>query len=686
MATSSAMSTSNQYIKYTISITQNSQSTANNTSNVTVSVRFYRTNTGYETYGTGTVYCKIDGTKYSASVTPSQKITNTGIVLFTKTLDISHGSDGKKTLTCSAWIDHNQVTSTEQSYSQALTTIYRASEPTVSASSVKMGNTLTITTNRKSSSFTHTLKYTFGGTTANIATGVGSSYAWKVPDLASKCNNALSGTATITCITYNGSTTVGTKTCTVTLNVPDASKSTIPNVVMGNSATVKTNRSSTNFTHTIELWFAGEKISTASKVGDSVSVDVPLSLAKKIPSDPEGTPTIVCYTYNGTAQVGIIKTTFVATVPNNSTTQPTASWTLAPTGSLPSAFSGLYIQGKTGVKATFTASSTYSTIDTYKLTADGKNFFGNPATSTAFARDGNFTVTGTVTDKRGFSRILSKDVTVYPYSTPTIEPYSGYSSIICERSLQDGTPDDAGTYLHILCRRKYSPVVVDGVQKNFCDFKFQYKIAGGTWTTAETLLPGDSTADKLEVLLPDVVTQTDKSYTIRLIVTDTIGSSEPYEFPIATADVTMHLGEGGYGVAFGKYSEATPNNKMVELDDDWSLVMDGHAVEDFVVEQGTSGNWEYRKWASGKSECWGEFEINAMITEKWGSLYIDRIDGFSLPDIFSDAPICVASSNAIVANNGNSTTSKTQPILLINANTREGTLHTIQFVAFGRWK
>ena len=60
MATSSNFSTSNQYIKYRIIVTENSYSVANNTSNVTVSVRFYRTNTGYTTYGTGTVYCKIN--------------------------------------------------------------------------------------------------------------------------------------------------------------------------------------------------------------------------------------------------------------------------------------------------------------------------------------------------------------------------------------------------------------------------------------------------------------------------------------------------------------------------------------------------------------------------------------------------------------------------------------------------
>lgn len=126
MGKSSALNTSNERVKYTIEIIQNSQSIANNTSNVTVKVRFYRTNTGYESYGTGTVYCKINGTQYSASVTPTQKITNSGIDLFAKTLDIQHGTDGAKTLTCSAWININApLTSSEQSYSQVLTTIPR---------------------------------------------------------------------------------------------------------------------------------------------------------------------------------------------------------------------------------------------------------------------------------------------------------------------------------------------------------------------------------------------------------------------------------------------------------------------------------------------------------------------------------------------------------------------------------
>jgi hypothetical protein len=132
-----------------------------NTTNVTVSVNFYRTNSGYETYGTGSVYCKINGTTYSQSVSSSQKITNSGITLFSKTLDIAHNSDGSKTLTCSAWISQDTpLSSSEQSYSQSLSTIPRAS--TFSGGSGNIGETTKITINRASSLFTHDLYYQFG--------------------------------------------------------------------------------------------------------------------------------------------------------------------------------------------------------------------------------------------------------------------------------------------------------------------------------------------------------------------------------------------------------------------------------------------------------------------------------------------------------------------------------------------
>jgi hypothetical protein len=94
-----------------------------------------------------------------------------------------------------------------------------------------MGSAVTINTPRASSAFTHDLAYSFaGGSYVSIANGVGTSYSWTTPDLASKIPNATSGTVTIRCITKNGSTSIGTKTVTMTLKVPTSVVPTIPMV------------------------------------------------------------------------------------------------------------------------------------------------------------------------------------------------------------------------------------------------------------------------------------------------------------------------------------------------------------------------------------------------------------------------------------------------------------------------
>lgn len=242
MATSSNMTTTNSNIWYWIEMIQNSQDVANNTSNVTVRVWFERT-AGYTSYGTGTVYCKINGTQYSASVTTSQKITGTPIKLFEKTLNIGHNTDGTKSLGMSAWISHSVVDSNEQSWSSSLSTIARASVPTMSDTTVDMGVAVTIYTNRASPSFTHTISYTFGSSTGTIGTanGVGTSVSWTpAVTLASQIPNATSGSGAITCKTYNGTTLIGTKTVNFTLYVPSSVVPTFTAVTASENVTAVT--------------------------------------------------------------------------------------------------------------------------------------------------------------------------------------------------------------------------------------------------------------------------------------------------------------------------------------------------------------------------------------------------------------------------------------------------------------
>lgn len=231
MATSSALSTSNKYIKYQITVNEGAANIEENYSYVEVGVDFYRTNTGYTTYGTGTVYCRINGTLYSESVSLDQKITNSGVLLFAKGLNIPHNDDGTKTLSVTAWIDHSQVTSSEQGFSVELATIARASQPSCitwpdhTQDVGEFGDTISIYMNRKADSFTHTVRYVYGNLTGTIATNVTTSTTWEIPlSFMNQIPNATSGSGTIYVDTYSGSQLIGIKSCVFTASVPDSIK------------------------------------------------------------------------------------------------------------------------------------------------------------------------------------------------------------------------------------------------------------------------------------------------------------------------------------------------------------------------------------------------------------------------------------------------------------------------------
>jgi hypothetical protein len=222
MATSRNFSTSNTYVVYYIEAIQNSQNIGSNTSNVTVRVWAKRTNTGYETWGTGTVYLKINGTQYTDSITKSETITSSPRKLIEKTVNITHGTNGAKTLSMEAKMSHNAPANSDwNSWSMTLTTIPRTSKPTLSASSVNYGSAVTIYTNRASGSFTHTLRWAWNGRTGTIASNVATSQSWTVPNsFMDYIPSSTSSWGTIYCDTYSGSTKIGTESITLTTNVP----------------------------------------------------------------------------------------------------------------------------------------------------------------------------------------------------------------------------------------------------------------------------------------------------------------------------------------------------------------------------------------------------------------------------------------------------------------------------------
>lgn len=227
MASSGSITTNaSQGRSLTLSWSLSSQSVADNYSNISWKLKGDGSASGWVM--AGGFKAVINGTTVYSTSTDSRIQLYNGTTVASGTLKINHNSDGTKSfsLSCEAGIYSYAVNCTA-SGTHTLTTIPRASS--VSASSVTMGNATTISISRASSSFTHTLTYKFGNTSGTITTKTSStSVSWTpTVSLANQIPSAVSGKCTITCTTYNGSTSIGSKTCTLTLTVPSSVVPTI---------------------------------------------------------------------------------------------------------------------------------------------------------------------------------------------------------------------------------------------------------------------------------------------------------------------------------------------------------------------------------------------------------------------------------------------------------------------------
>lgn len=167
------------------------------------------------------------------TLSESTSVLKEWVLIATKTVTVSHNSDGSKSISIEASVKGPKGTSyanhtTSKSQTVTLDTLYTATTPKLSSTSLDLDgtSTVTITLSPAKTAYTHTLTYTLGNSgtqsltiSSNKATLTGS------VDLAAYIPKSDSATCTITCNTYNSSTQssstlIGTKTATLTVNVP----------------------------------------------------------------------------------------------------------------------------------------------------------------------------------------------------------------------------------------------------------------------------------------------------------------------------------------------------------------------------------------------------------------------------------------------------------------------------------
>lgn len=331
-----------------------------------------------------------------------------------------------------------------------------------------------------------------------------------------------------------------------------ASNLSITSVVNGSYtdtvyATIKPQYSS--FRHTIVYSCNGHSV-THTNVTTSDSLNIP---PEWIPDDESAKVTAVCTTYNGSTEIGSDSDYTTAIVP--ASVVPTISGVSAVRidGTVPAAW-GVYVQGKSAVKLTVTASGAQgSTIKAYKITGGGYTGSTNPYQTGLLNTEGDNTFSVIVTDSRGRpSEPYSVTINVIAYAQPKI------SEVITKRCDSTGAEKDEGAYA--LCQGICTTCPVDG--KNVITRKLYYRQYGtDAWTEAGVWTSGEAAIIGAGLLSPD------HTYEIKYEVADSFTAENPiYRIDLlSSAHYLVDIYEDDDGNQFCAIGKAAEKPNLIDL-------------------------------------------------------------------------------------------------------------------------
>ena len=259
-----------------------------------------------------------------------------------------------------------------------------------------------------------------------------------------------------------------------------------------------------------------------------------------------------------------------------------------------------------------------ATIKSYKTIHNGATYSG--ATGSVYNVEvGKFEFS--VTDSRNLSSGMVLNIS-----------FIEYIKLTCNVSAEHPTSDDTipltvtGNFWH----NNF------GVADNTLTIQYRYK--SNTipdyieWTTAEVTptFDGNTYVAEFEMPVPNRV----DNFTIQARAIDKLST-------IASKEITLQA------FPIFDWDEDDFNfNVPVTMQEDLRVAgviyQNGNPIVDYVVDQGTSGIWTFRKWASGIAECWGTVAPAAHnITSAWGSIYTkdNAIARQLYPFTFTEDPV-----------------------------------------------
>lgn len=468
------------------------QSVTGNYSDVTLNVylKYYTLEVGSRADST----ISINGTSetYTAPAIDDYSSGQHTKLLKTKTVRVNHNADGTKSgVALSAYwrfsgtYSGTPISSITASTTITLDTIDRAA-PTVSLSTSSItasGVTISATSSATADIWqystdngsTWTQFSTTAGTSASKAiTGLSPNTTYYIKVRARKKSNQVYGTSSAATVKTLGGAVVNSVTA---LTADAATVKVVINVTVYEASYTNTlvikNGSTAYLTISGLSWSKGTADRTVTlTAAQRTTLLTAMSTIKSF------TGTFAVSSYSGSTQIGSTssKTATVSTTAANS--GPTLSgFTFADSYATTTAITGndqLFIQGYsklTVTPGTATAKNN-ATITNYTATCNGvsvSNTTGDALTVGVVSKSGTVAVVLTVTDSRGYTASVSKNITVLAYAKPKV------SSLTLRRT------NDIEAEMQLVFNGSISAITVDSVQKNSLLYvRYRYKATSAT--------------------------------------------------------------------------------------------------------------------------------------------------------------------------------------------------------------
>lgn len=576
MATASKAFPNRSWVVLHVEATAGTPNVANNQTPITYSVWVYGTKAGGYYYNWPNAGNRLEFWIDNTRIKFTEHLLfdfRTGVTVqnkFTGTTNVTHNSDGTKSITVKAkYVDstaHPSLKDNECSVGMTLSTIPRATEIVSFSNFNTTSTSISVNLSRKSTAFTHDVSLKIGSTTCASWNGVAAFNGAGTFALSTTQRNNLlnaltssqaSATATLTVVTKSGSTTVGTKTATATYT---ASPTTITSFSAFNSGSsslsVTLSRKNSLMTQVATLKIGSTTIGswTANFDGAStlaLSATHKNNLLNALPTSTSATATlsVVTTTPKGKALTAQTKTATytIASGIVPTITSPTLTIT-NPTGAISGKTRNYAIQNVSTLKVAFTRTAPQgTTIKSTVVTIGSQTSSSNPASIISTA-SGSLDIKITVTDNR------NRVTTSTALGSVSVIAYSALSAVLSSFERIIG-PTDLQDRLEAKLKLTVSPITSGGVTTNAFNVKIQsVPAAGGSTTTAinQTYDPGTASATTY-TYNPSTTYEEMSVYNLTFIIQDDF-STVTIKNVLPTASYPLVIGEHGIGV--GKIPEA----------------------------------------------------------------------------------------------------------------------------------